>query len=84
MPLIVPVALGFGVDPVHLGIIFLTNLEIGYITPPVGLNLFIASYLFEKAIMHVYSATFPFLVILMLSVLVITFWPALSVFLVPG
>lgn len=80
VPLILPIADGFGVDPVHLGIVFLAAMQLGYLTPPVGLNLFIASYRFEKPIMHVYSATFPFLIILMLSVIVITFWPKLSLF----
>jgi tripartite ATP-independent transporter DctM subunit len=84
VPLILPIAAAYNVDPVHLGIVFLAAMQLGYMTPPVGLNLFIASYRFEKPIMHVYSATFPFLVILMLSVLVITFWPGLSLFLVPG
>ena len=84
VPLILPIAAAYNVDPVHLGIVFLAAMQLGYMTPPVGLNLFIASYRFEKSIMHVYSATFPFLVILMLSVLVITFWPALSLVLVPG
>ena len=84
VPLILPIAAAYSVDPVHLGIVFLAAMQLGYMTPPVGLNLFIASYRFEKPIMHVYSATFPFLVILMLSVLVITFWPALSLVLVPG
>ena len=83
VPLILPIAAGFGVNEVHLGIVFLAAMQLGYLTPPVGLNLFIASYRFEKPIMHVYSATFPFLVILMLSVLVITFWPDLSLWLVP-
>ena len=78
VPLILPIADGFGVDMVHLGIVFLAAMQLGYLTPPVGLNLFIASYRFEKPIMHVYSATFPFLVILMLSVILITFWPTLS------
>ena len=80
VPLILPIADGFGVNPVHLGIVFLAAMQLGYLTPPVGLNLFIASYRFEKPIMHVYSATFPFLIILMLSVIVITFWPTLSLF----
>jgi tripartite ATP-independent transporter DctM subunit len=83
VPLILPIAAGYNVDDVHLGIVFLAAMQLGYMTPPVGLNLFIASYRFEKPIMHVYSATFPFLVILMLSVLVITFWPDLSLWLVP-
>ena len=78
VPLILPIAAGFGVNEVHLGIVFLAAMQLGYLTPPVGLNLFIASYRFEKPIMHVYSATFPFLIILMLSVIVITFLPKLS------
>ncbi len=81
VPLILPIAAGFGVNEVHLGIVFLAAMQLGYLTPPVGLNLFIASYRFEKSIMHVYSATFPFLVILMLSVVLITFWPELSLLL---
>jgi len=78
VPLILPIAAGFGVNEVHLGIVFLAAMQLGYLTPPVGLNLFIASFRFEKPIMHVYSATFPFLLILMLSVILITFWPTLS------
>ncbi len=83
VPLILPIAAGYDVHAVHLGIVFLAAMQLGYLTPPVGLNLFIASYRFEKPIMQVYSATFPVLVILMLSVLVITFWPDLSLWLVP-
>ncbi len=84
VPLILPIAAGFGVHEVHLGIVFLAAMQLGYLTPPVGLNLFIASYRFEKPIMHVYSATFPFLVILMLSVILITFWPDLSLLFLSG
>jgi len=83
VPLILPVAAGFDVHPVHLGIVFLAAMQLGYLTPPVGLNLFISSYRFEKPILHVYSATFPFLMILLLSVIIIAFWPALSLWLVP-
>ncbi len=78
VPLILPIAAGFGVNEVHLGIVFLAAMQLGYLTPPVGLNLFIASYRFEKPIMHVYSATLPFLIILMVSVVIITFLPELS------
>ncbi|MGB5333744.1 MAG: TRAP transporter large permease subunit [Woeseiaceae bacterium] len=78
VPLILPIAAGYGVNEVHLGIVFLAAMQLGYLTPPVGLNLFIASYRFEKPIMHVYSATFPFLIILMASVVIITFLPELS------
>jgi C4-dicarboxylate transporter DctM subunit len=83
VPLIVPVAVGFGVDPVHLGIIFLTNLEIGYLTPPVGLNLFIASFRFREPVVSLYAASIPFLLILLAALLVITYLPAISLFL-PG
>ena len=59
-------------------------MQIGYITPPVGMNLFIASYRFDKSVMEVYRATVPFFVLLLASVLIITYWPALSLFLVVG
>jgi TRAP-type C4-dicarboxylate transport system permease large subunit len=81
VPLILPIAAQYGVNEFHLGIIFLAAMQLGYLTPPVGLNLFIASYRFDRPIMKVYSATFPFLMILLLSVLVITYWPDLSLFL---
>lgn len=84
VPLILPIAAGYDVHPVHLGIVFLAAMELGYLTPPVGLNLFISSYRFEKSILHVYSATFPFLMILLLSVIIIAFWPNLSLWLVEG
>lgn len=83
VPLIVPLASRFGIDPVHLGVIFLANLGIGYNTPPVGLNLFIASSRFERPIVQIYKATFPFLLLLLFTLLLITYWPALSLFL-PG
>ncbi len=82
VPIILPIAIGYGIDPVHLGIIFLANMQIGYITPPVGMNLFIASYRFDRPVLEVYRATIPFFVILLLTVLLITYWPALSLFLV--
>ncbi len=81
VPLIVPVALKFGVDPVHLGIIFLTNLEIGYMTPPVGLNLFIASYRFGRPVLSLYRATFVYLLLLLGALLLITYIPWLSLWL---
>ncbi len=80
VPIILPIAMGYGIHPVHLGIMFLANMQIGYITPPVGMNLFIASYRFETPVMTVYRATLPFFFILLASVLVITYWPALSLF----
>jgi len=78
VPLILPIAAQYGVDPFHLGIVFLAAMQLGYLTPPVGLNLFIASYRFNQPIMKVYLATFPFLIILTITVLIITYWPALS------
>ncbi|MES9935959.1 MAG: TRAP transporter large permease subunit [Sedimenticola sp.] len=78
VPLLLPIALGYGVDPVHLGIIFLANMQIGYFTPPVGMNLFIASYRFKKPIMQLYIATLPWFLILFGAVLLITYWPWLS------
>ena len=81
VPLILPVAAEFGVDPIHLGMIFLATMQLGYLTPPVGLNLFIASYRFDKPILTVYRATFPFLLILLVTVVIIIFWPGLSLML---
>ena len=81
VPLVVPLAVQFGIDPVHLGIVFLANLGIGYNTPPVGLNLFIASSRFDKPIMQLYKATLPFLLLLLFALLLITYWPGLSLFL---
>jgi len=81
VPLILPVAAEYGVEPIHLGMVFLATMQLGYLTPPVGLNLFIASYRFNKPIVSVYLATLPFLLILLASVIVITFWPGLSLML---
>lgn len=78
VPLLIPLALGYDIHPVHLGIIFLANMQIGYITPPVGMNLFIASYRFNKPVLQLYIATLPFFFLLLLSVLIITYVPALS------
>ena len=78
VPLILPLAVGYGIHPVHLGIIFLANMQIGYMTPPVGMNLFIASYLFKKPITELYSASLPFMVILLVALMLITYWPWLS------
>ena len=78
VPIILPVATSYGVDPVHLGIIFLANMQIGYFTPPVGMNLFIASYRFNKPLPELYRAAIPFMIVLFAAVLLITYWPALS------
>ena len=82
IPLLMPMAIGYGVDPVHLGIIFLANMQIGYFTPPVGMNLFIASYRFKKPIMQLYRATLPWFLILLVALMIITYWPGLSLWLV--
>ena len=81
VPLILPVASLYGIHPVHLGIVFLAAMELGYLTPPVGLNLFIASFRFERGIAEVFRATLPFFLLLLISVVVIAYWPGLSLFL---
>ena len=78
VPLISAMGAAYGVDPIHLGIIFIANLELGYLTPPVGLNLFFASYRFDRPILHVYRAALPMLVILGLGVILITYVPWFS------
>lgn len=77
-PLLLPVAAGFGIHPVHLGVVMLANLQLGYFTPPVGMNLFIAAYRFGTPITRLVRACLPFLLILGVAVAVITWWPALS------
>ena len=77
-PLIIPLGPVFGVDPVHLGIIFIANMGIGFITPPVGLNLFLAAYRFEMPLARIYRNVAPFFLIQLAIVLVITYWPWLS------
>ena len=84
VPLILPVAAEYGVDPVHLGIIFVATMELGYLLPPIGLNLYISSYRFGRPVLDVCLATLPFILILFAAVLLITFVPSLSlVFLGP-
>ena len=82
VPLILPVAMQFGIHPVHLGIVFLATMQLGYLTPPVGLNLFIASYRFDRSIVELYISTLPFFLFLLLSVTIIAFWPWLSLVLI--
>jgi TRAP-type C4-dicarboxylate transport system permease large subunit len=78
VPLIMPVAAQYDVHPVHLGIVFLATMELGYLTPPVGLNLFISSFRFERSIAEIFRATFPFFMLLLVSVVIIAYWPTLS------
>ncbi len=82
VPLILPIAQRFNIDPVHLGIIFLTNLELGYLMPPMGLNLFLSSLRFEKSIFHLSKAVIGFIFIELIALLVITYVPDLSLWLV--
>jgi tripartite ATP-independent transporter DctM subunit len=78
VPLIVPLAQHFGVNPYHLGTVFLLNLEIGYLTPPVGINLFLSSFRFERPMAEIYRAVVPFIAVLLGALLVVTYVPALS------
>lgn len=81
VPLVVPIAKGFGVDPVHLGIVFLANLEIGYLTPPFGINIFISSFRFRQPLTKLFGAVIPFIGILLVGLMIITYVPELSLFL---
>ena len=81
VPLIAPLGAAFGINPVHLGIIFLANLQLGYITPPIGMNLFLASYRFEKPMAEVIKATLPMLLVFIFGVLIITYVPTLTTWL---
>jgi C4-dicarboxylate transporter, DctM subunit len=81
VPLIVPLGNAFGIDPVHLGIIFMANLQLGYLTPPVGMNLFLASYRFGEPMPTVIRAAIPMFLVLLLGVLLITYLPVLTTFL---
>jgi tripartite ATP-independent transporter DctM subunit len=78
VPLIIPMGAIYGIHPVHLGIIFLANLELGYMTPPVGLNLFLASYSFEEPMGKLYRSVLPFFLIQLVAVLLITYVPVLT------
>jgi len=81
VPIIAPVATQYGIDPVHLGALFLLNLEIGYMTPPLGLNLFLSSRRFDKPLPVLYRAVLPFWILLVGALMVVTYWPALSLWL---
>lgn len=81
VPIIVPIALKYGIDPIHLCVIFLVNLEIGYSTPPIGINLFISSIKFDKPVTLLYRASLPYLLLMLLFLVLITYIPPLSLFL---
>lgn len=78
VPLILPIAEQFGVNPLHLAIVFLTNLEIGYITPPVGINLFISSFRFNKPVLELYKVSIPYLILMLIALIIITYIPWLT------
>jgi C4-dicarboxylate transporter, DctM subunit len=81
VPIIVPVATQYGIDPIHLGALFLLNLELGYMTPPLGLNLFLSSRRFEKPLPDLYKATLPFWLLLLGALALVTYIPELSLWL---
>jgi hypothetical protein len=78
VPLLVPLAAAFDIAPVHLGILFLANLELGYLTPPVGLNLFLSAFRFKEPLVAVYRHALPFLAVLLFGVLFISYVPAIT------
>jgi tripartite ATP-independent transporter DctM subunit len=82
VPLIAPLGIHYGIDPIHLAIIFIANLELGYLTPPVGMNLFLSAYRFEEKMPVIYKSTLPYFVVLLIAVLVITYFPPLTLWLV--
>ena len=77
-PLIIPVAESFGIHPVHTGVIFLTNLALGFLTPPIGMNLFIASYTFKKPVIKIVKSILPYLAVQFVILLLITYIPWFS------
>jgi tripartite ATP-independent transporter DctM subunit len=78
VPLIVPIAAAYGIHPVHLGVIFMANMQLGYLMPPMGENLFLSAYRFKKELPEIYVSTLPYIVILLITVLVITYLPWLT------
>jgi TRAP-type C4-dicarboxylate transport system permease large subunit len=81
VPLLVPLGAAYGIDPLHLGIIFLANMELGLLAPTVGINIFLASYRFKKPVMEVSRAVLPMQGVLLTGVLLITYVPALTTWL---
>jgi len=78
VPLIIPISAAYGINPVHLGVIFLTNMELGYLMPPMGENLFLASLRFKQPLSRIYLATLPYLLLILAIVLLVTYVPALT------
>jgi TRAP-type C4-dicarboxylate transport system permease large subunit len=81
VPIIVPLGIAYGIDPIHLGIIFLANMELGLLTPTAGINIFLSSYRFKKPVLQVSRAVLPMQCVLLVGLLLITYWPALTTFL---
>jgi C4-dicarboxylate transporter DctM subunit len=81
VPLITPVAVAYHIDPIHLGIIFLANMQLGYLMPPMGENLFLAAYRFDQPLGRIYRSTIPYVIILLFAVLVITYVPPITLWL---
>ena len=82
VPLIAPIGAYFGIDPIHLAIIFIANLELGFLTPPVGMNLYLSAYRFNESMPTIYRSTIPFFFVMLLSVIAVTYLPFLSTFFV--
>jgi tripartite ATP-independent transporter DctM subunit len=78
VPLILPISAAFGINPLHLGVIFLANLELGYLTPPVGMNLFLSAYRFDRPVTQIFTSVLPFFMVLVAVVLIVTYIPALT------
>jgi len=83
-PLVIPLGAAYGVHPVHLGVIFIMNLSIGFLTPPIGMNLFLASYAFGKPVMRIYKDVVPFFVVQLIILAIVTWVPWFSLALLPG
>jgi TRAP-type C4-dicarboxylate transport system permease large subunit len=77
-PLVAPLSVAYGVEPIHLGVVFLANLELGFLFPPVKLNLFLSASRFQKPLPYLYRHAFPFLLIMAAGVLLITYLPAIT------
>jgi len=78
VPLLLPLAAAYGIHPAHLAVVFLTNMELGYLTPPVGMNLFLSSLTFRRRLLEVWRAALPFFTIFVLWVLLVTYLPWIS------
>ena len=78
VPLIAPLAAAYGINPTHLAIVFLANMQLGYLMPPMGENLFLSAYRFKQPLTHVYRCVLPFVVVIVAVVLVVTYVPALT------